>query len=419
MTLKSKLGAGIGVWIAVIIIIAIIAAAGGYYTGLSQAPPQQPTGPVLPDEIKIGVLLPLSGDLGSIGQKMLRGAQLAVDQINKAGGIAGRKVVLVVGDTKANPEEAVAEAQRLINEEGVKVIIGAATNPSTLAIAPIANERHVVVISPSSTSPEINKPENDPNNFVFRVIGNDGLQGLAMVAIAEELDYKTAVIVAINSDYGRGLADVINRTFTANGGQVLGVIYYDPAAGDYLTEMEQIKTLNPDVVFFVGYPESGSKLLKDAKTVGVASKWIAAKNIYNESMFDDPEVAEYMVGMYGIKPYSPTESVFHRMFVQAHIEKFGVEPGKYAGYTYDATMLAALAIAYAGDYNGTAIRDALFTVSKFFMGSTGPKIFDQYGDVPQDYEIWKVVYENGQYKFEIIGRWTLGIEGIGTITWMS
>jgi len=395
MALRGRLGAGVGVWIALIIIIAIISAAGGYYSGLSQALPSK----TLPSEIKIGVLLPLSGDLSVIGREMLKGAQLAIDQINEAGGIAGRKVVLVVGNTKSDREGAVAEAKRLIDAEGVKVIIGPATNPSTLAVASIVNERHVVLISPSSTSPEISKPENDPGNFVFRVIGSDSLQGLAMAAIAEELGFKSAVIVAMDSDYGRGLADVINRTFTVHGGQVLNVIYYNPVAGDYVHEVEQVKALNPDVIFFVGYRESASRLLKDAKTVGITSKWVATEDVCDESMFNDPEVAEYIVGMYGVKRYLPVESILHKQFVQAYIEKFGAGPGKYADYTYDATMLASLAIAYAGDYNGTAIRDALFTVSKFFMGTTGPKLFDHYGDVSQDYDVWKVVYEDGRYKF--------------------
>lgn len=422
MAPRSKLGVGAGVWVALIIIVAIVAASGGYYTGLSQGITEaQPTGPTLPETIKIGVLLPLSGDLGAVGQKMLKGAQLAVEQINKAGGIAGRPVELVVGDTETNPEKAASEAQRLINVEGVKVIIGAAASPSTLAVAPIANDAEVVVISPSSTSPKISDPESDPDNFVFRVVGSDSLQGMAMAAIANELGYTTAAIVVINNDYGRGLAQVINETFTEMGGQILGVIEYNPAAGDYLTDMEQVKAWNPEVVFFVCYPESGSKLLKDARTVGVEAKWIAAEGIVDPSMFEDPEVAEYMVGMYGTQPHSPAESMFHQMFVQAHIEMFGEEPGIYADYTYDATMLAALAIAYAGDYNGTAIRDALFTVSKFFMGSTGPKPFDQYGDVdvPQDYDIWKVVYEDGEYKFEVVGHWTLGAGGESVITWAS
>jgi len=391
----------------VLVAVALVAGGVGFYVGSTQHTGEV-VGPSLPDVIKIGVLLPLSGDLAEIGEKMRNGALLAAEEINAAGGIAGRKVQLVIRDTQTNPTVTVEAFNELVNVEGVKVVVGPAISPAVLSVAPIANDKGVVVISPSATAPTISDPSNDPNNFVFRVVGSDALQGEAMAEIANEMGFERAVCVVINNDYGVGLANVISEKFA---GEVVMVIKYDPKAASYRAEVSEIKSANPDVVFFVAFVESGSKFLKDARVEGLNVKWISSEGIADVAMFSDPEVAEYMasVEMVGTKPHSPTGSPTYMAFAEKYKERFGEEPGLYSDYAYDAVKLAALAIAFAGEYSGEAIRDALFVVSQSFVGATGIKPFNDYGDVPQEYDVWKVVSEDGEYQIATVGYWSPGM----------
>ncbi|MCS7139339.1 MAG: ABC transporter substrate-binding protein [Candidatus Nezhaarchaeota archaeon] len=426
MMLNSRIGAGVGVWVAVMIVIAVISASGGYYSGydsgykegyskgFSQAQQEIPK-PILPSKLKMGVLLPLSGELGVLGREILNGIRLAIDQINISG-LSGRSIILVVGDTRSDPTIAVSEAWRLMVNESVKVVIGGSMDQSTLiSIAKMANQYGTVLILLPSTSPEINKPVNDPKNLIFRIIGDDGLQGVAMATLARNLGFKTAVVVAVDDDYGRYLANKINESFRAQEGTVLKSIYYSPAAKDF--NATEIKELNPDVVFLIGHPESALRVIREAKAVGVASSWIACREMFNETLIRDPKVAEYLVGTYGVR--LSVSNALYQQFNQTYKDRFGVEPGLNASCAYDAIMLSALAVAYAGDYNETAIRNSLFTISRFFMGLTGPKFLNDHGDVLQNYDVWEIVSENGYYKFKIVATWTPSINGAGTITWIS
>ncbi|RLE50169.1 MAG: hypothetical protein DRJ21_01890 [Candidatus Methanomethylicota archaeon] len=387
-----------------VVVVAIVSGAAGFYVGSFQKP-AKPAGPELPGVIKIGVLLPLSGDLAEIGEKMKNGAVLAAEEINNAGGISGRKIQLVIRDTQTNPAVAVEAFNELVNVEGVKVVVGPAISPAVLSVAPIANEKKVVVVSPSATAPAISESSNDPGNFVFRVVGSDALQGEAMAEMANSMGFKKAVCLVINNDYGVGLANTIKEKFK---GKVLMVVKYDPNALSYRAEISEIKSAKPDVVFFVAFVKSGSKILKDARVEGLNVSWISSEGIADVAMFSDLEVAEYMVkvGMMGTKPRSPIGTPAYKKFAEKYRARFGEDPGLYSDYTYDAVKLVALAVAFAGEYSGEAIRDALFMVSQNYVGVTGPKSFNEYGDVPQEYDVWKVVYVNGEYKFEIVGQWT-------------
>lgn len=345
-------------------------------------------------EIKAGVLITFTGGLGQFGEAMANGAILAADEINKAGGINGSTITLIIEDTGTDPAKAAEAAKKLIDVDGVQVIIGAVSSTETLAVAPIAERSKVVLISPSSTAPSI----TDAGEYIFRVVGSDNLQGEAITRLATAKNYTKAATLVENNDYGIGLENVFRSNFKGN---IVAGVRYEKGKGDYRTELDAIKNANPQVIIYVGYPAEASTILQQARSLGLEAKWIAAEGIADPVMFENAEVAGQMEGMLLTRPTSPEQNPEYRNFVKLYRDAYGKEPGIYSDTEYDAVMLAALAIREAGN-NGEKIKNALPEVSITYKAVTGNKTFDENGDVPQDYTVLEV--KNGT--MVAIGNWS-------------
>jgi branched-chain amino acid transport system substrate-binding protein len=355
-------------------------------------------------EIKIGVMLPLSGELGSIGSRMLKGALLAAKIINDTGGINGNYIKIIAEDTLALPEKAIEAAKKLIEIEGVKVIIGPATSTEVLAISKYVNDREVVLISMSATAEKISELGDD---YVFRVVASDVMQTQAIASIIEEMKYKKIVTFVVANDYGIGLEEGLKKLL---GGKIALSIRYDPAKGDYRTELMQVSSINPDAIFYALWVESGIIVFKQALDMGLENiPTLGSEGMADVAFFKDEKAAEYILktGLTGSKPSSPKGTLGYNIFYEEYKKYFKEEPGLYCDYTYDATMLAALSIAKASAYNGYEIKKALESTSKYYIGATGHKAFDKNGDIIlAEYDIWKVSKSiDGEYFFNIIGSW--------------
>lgn len=338
-----------------------------------------------PEQIKIGVLLTLTGNLGPIGEGMKNGARLAEQEINKAGGINGKNVTLIIEDTGTDPARAAEAAKKLIDVDKVQVIVGAVSSSETLAVAPIAEKSKVVMISPSSTSPKI----TGAGEYIFRVVASDLLQGEAIAQLAAAKNYTKAATFVENNDYGIGIEDVFKKHFTG----VIASIRYEKGRGDYRTELDSIKEADPDVIIYVGYPQDASVILQQTGQLGLKKKWIAAEGIADEVMFEKPEVAAQMEGMLLTKPgrteqEEKIDTTFQN-FVNLYRKTYGKEHGIYSDYEYDAVMLASLAIADSGN-DGEKIKNALPRISRTYKAVTGNKTFDENGDVREGYKIFEV-----------------------------
>ena len=345
-------------------------------------------------DIKIGVLITKTGGLGPIGEGMENGAKLAALEINKQG-INGRNVTLIIEDTGTNPAKAAEAAKKLIEMDKVQVIIGGVASSETLAVAPMANNGKVVLISASSTAPSV----TDAGEYVFRVIGSDKLQGDAIAQLVMAKNFTKPVILVENNDYGIGLENVFKAKFR---GTVVNSIHYEKGKADYRTELDTIKKADPDVIIYVGYPAEASTILAQTKQLGLKAKWIAAEGIADPVMFDNKDVAAQMEGMYLTRPSSPESNPDYQNFQKLYREAFGKDPGIYSDTEFDATMLAAQAIKEVGD-DGEKIKDALPAVSRKYKAITGDKAFDENGDVPQDYTVLEVMNKT----MVTIGNWSL------------
>jgi len=349
------------------------------------------------EKILIGVILPQTGALSSIGGDMVKAAQLAAEHINDEGGILdGSEVEVVVEDSQTTPDQAKLAAQRLI-AKGVQVIVGAAASSCSLAVATESEPSNVVLISPASTSPELTN-----NDWIFRVVGDDNLQGKAMVDLTEALNISNIVVFSINNAYGAGIHDVILDEANTSGMTVLQDSLYEEAKESYEPDLSTIKDAvvasgeGTVGILFTGYPEQALKIYNSAHklnmTVSDGYQWISNEGVVDASeLIEDPTASVSASGTYGTAPAVPGTTK-EQEFKAQYKAKYGNDPISYGDYTYDAVRLAATAIENAGENDGNKIRDEVFkfTGNNPYPGVSGDKSFDSNGDIQtQYYDVWK------------------------------
>ncbi len=372
-----------------------------------------PAGAGLPSEIPIGLAIAVSGGYAVDGPRRLKGALLAIEEMNKLLEEAGApfRFKPIHEDTKTNPQEAVNVIKRFISQ-GIQVIIGPLSTSETAAVMPIVNQAHVVVISPSSTG----KAAAFPNDYVFRMPPPDTAQGPALGEFIYKLGYRKLVIIARNDDYGKGLADLVEQTFKNLGGQV-EVILYQPDKPDLSDEVNLLATKvanfgadEQTAVLIIAFDNDGRQIIERASKIDVLGKvkWFGPDSLGRKTFVEVPEVASFLakVKIYITKPAIAKNPVT-KHFEEAYEKKYGEKPTPYAYYAYDAAWIAMLSVLTAGKYDGKAIKTVLPTVAFHFMGATGHKILDKNGDAAiADYTISTIVKNpDGTYSFKDIGIW--------------
>ena len=356
--------------------------------------------PAPAEEIKIGAVMDLTGALAGIGSLIRDGAVLAVNEINEAGGINGAQVRLIVEDGATDPTKGLEAAKKLVEVNGVKVIVGPMISGAVMAAGPYVGERGVVIVSPSSTSPEI--AGQDWRQFVFRTCPSDALQGAAMSQLVLEGGYSKVAILVMDNTYGVGIEQVVTEELTGKA-DIVVTVRYDPVKLDYLTELEIIKGKNPDAVVHVGYHDDAQIVYKQALQLGLDSaKWILCEGVYAEATLEMAEAAEFMEkAAIGTRLTAPEGLAAYEEFADAYEAEFGVVPGVYADTVYDATNMVLLAIEKVGADDGAKISEALREVGKNYQGASGTITFNELGDrASGDFEVWKVVKDGDTYKYE-------------------
>ncbi len=408
---KKSLGAGVGVWIAVIIIVAIVAASGGYYSGFHHG---VEAARALPPSIGVGVLI--SNVHG--GMDVLKGIEVAAKHINDTGGLAARNIVLLVRGTQGDPSIAKSALQELI-DRGVEVVIAALSDSEVEAVAPMLREHEVTMLL-ISRDVEVNSPSVDEGNMIFRVTDSYELQGRAMADLAIRIGAMKAAILAVNDTYGLEISSSLAEHYEALGGQIVYKACYSPVAVNVSSQLNTIKALKPNVVFLVGHSDDAVKILRMAMNMSLTVQWIMPSELANEELFTETGLAGYIEGSYVIHVLVNKESQAYREFEGLYREVYGEEPSDLSAFGYDALMLMSVSLAYAGQYNGTAVKYALFQVGKLFNGITGQKAFDENGNAMQAFEVLRVLYDHvsGKLKLKLVGYWTPKIEGGAAITWI-
>ncbi len=331
---------------------------------------------VIGDEgtIKIGALMALTGALGPYGPAIVNGAKLAVEQINAAGGVLGKKLELVIRDTATSPDVGRDAARKLVELDHVPAIVGALSSGVTIAAASVTIPAGVVLISPASTSPAI--PALNDNDYVFRTVVSDEVQGIVLARLAVLLNYRNVSVIYVNNAYGKGLADTFTKTFTAYGGHVPASVPYEENKASYRGEVEQATSATPDAILMISYPVDGNKEIVEAVESGYKGQFLLSDGMKGEGVAPGPACQSAdnpgpLEGAYG----TVAAAGFHTtQFDADYAAEFGTSTIPYYYQAYDAVMLIALAIERGGEATGQAIRDNLRAVAN----PPGEKIY--YGD---------------------------------------
>ena len=343
------------------------------------------------ETIKVGCVMDLSGDLAAMGARMLNGAKLAVEEINAAGGVLGKQVELVEEDGKTDPAAGLERVKKLIEIDGVQVIVGPMISGSSKLAIPYAKEHKVPLITMSATAFELSEMEG--TEWFFRACLLDDAQGRVLAGITMEEGYTRLASIVQDNLYGKGVEEALIEGLQEAGwqGEHVVSIHYDEAKKDYRTELQQIKGSNPDAVLIVSYCDDGIIVFKQALEMGLDNiAWLGCDGNYGSGLFKEPKSAEFMEKAIVAGTRTVGSGSAYEQFVAKYTEKFGEAPEIYCDTTYDAVWTAVKAIEKAGVYDGEAIRAALTGLE--FEGVTGPIAFDEVGDrTSGTFEIWEVV----------------------------
>lgn len=312
------------------------------------------------DTILFGEVGSLTGAQATFGISTKNGVQMAVDEVNAAGGIMlegkARKLAVRVYDDQGKSEEAANAVSRLINQDKVVVILGEVASSNSLAMAPKAQEAKVPMITPSSTNPKV----TEVGDFIFRVCFIDPFQGTVMAKFATEtLKAKNVAVLKDNkSDYSLGLTQFFSEGFKAGGGTIVAEEAYSQGDTDFRGQLTAIKGKNPDAIYVPGYYTDVGVIARQARELGLKVPLLGGDGWESEKLFELAGSA--LEGSYFSNHYSSEDPAPRvQNYIKAYQAKYGSKPDSLGVLGYDATMVAAEAIKRAGSTDGQKVRDAI------------------------------------------------------------
>lgn len=327
-------------------------------------------------QIKIGVLFPLTGDAASYGEKGKKAIELAIEEVNAN---EDKKASAIFEDSRAEPKTGVSAAQKLIGVDKVPIIVGDIVSSVTLAIAPIAEKSQVVVLAPTSSAPAI----TNAGNYIYRIWPSDLVEGSKIAELAAQRGFKNVAIVHLNNDYGLAIANIFQKTFEQKGGKVILKEGYLDKATDFRSVLSKVASLKPDAIYLAGYFADTARILKQARELGIKSQFLGTTAIEDDQFIKlAGNAAEGMI--YPLATgFDPTIIKNPKVdnFVNAFEKKYKYKPGWVEAHSYDAFMMAYQAANSSNSQiTGTSIKN-YFDSIKDYEGVTGKIVFDKNGDV--------------------------------------
>ena len=315
------------------------------------------------DVIKIGANLELSGGVASYGSSINDGAKLAVEEINAAGGIEGKKIKLVAVDNKSETAEATAAATRLAEQEKVVAMLAPATSGNSVATVQIAKQHKVPIVTASGTAPNVTvNDDGSVNEYAFRTCFIAPFQGTVAANFAtNELGVKNVAIFADNaSDYAKGLAASFKETVEANGGTVVAEEAYVAKDVDFKSQLTNIKGKNPDFIFIPGYYEEVGLIVKQARELGINAPLMGADG-WDSPTLVDLAGAEALNNTFITNHYSSEDpDAKIQGFVEAFKAEYNQAPNAFHALGYDSIYFIVDAIKRVdGEITGEAIQKQL------------------------------------------------------------
>ena len=342
------------------------------------------------EPVVIGSISPLTGTNAVQGLDMKRGEQMALEEINAAGGICGRPLKIIWEDTESSAKGGMDAVHKLVEINKVPLIIGAYSSGISLPTGQWTNSKKVIQIAEASTSPKL----REIGPYFFNIIGLDEVMGTMLAAFALESGAKTFASITVNNPFGIGIEIWTKKTIDNAGKKWLEAVRYDEKKTDYRAEIERLFAKKPEAVFFTSYGTESKLILKQAYEMGLKP----SKGWYADypTMWSNEVIPVSAEGILGLK-IGKAGGVRLEQYQAAYQKRYGkgAKQTAFGAYAYDATWVAALALSMTGSTDTDKIAKALHIVSKVYGGVTGDKGFDQDGMQVTDY-YQRMVYQGGK-----------------------
>ncbi len=338
-------------------------------------------------ELKIGGIISMSGAAETYGKTIKNGMDLAVEELNKSGGIEGKRVLMIYKDDETNSGVGVTAAKELIIREKVPVIIGPVSSSVSLAVAEICEEYRKVMLSPASSSPKL----SSAGAFIFRNYPSDIVEGTFIADFARELGIEKVVVAAVDNEFGNGIKEVFIRQFRSKFREILKVFNYpETDMSSFPSIAQEIADLKPEAVYLCGYSKDMAEMLKEIKKQKLEGLIFSVSAVNQEMVRMAGKAAE---GVMFPQPafYLESDDPAMKAFIRKYQNKFQSDPDNFSAHGYDAVNLIAEAIRRVKSTHPDDIRRGLIAINNY-EGAAGRTTFDKNGDVVQHPRIFVIHY---------------------------
>jgi branched-chain amino acid transport system substrate-binding protein len=326
------------------------------------------------DTIKVGEFACLTGKDATFGQSQHKGIQLALEEINGAGGVLGKQIDLVSEDNQSKAGESATIARKLISRDKVVAILGEVTSGRSLEVAPLAQLSKIPMIATGATNPKVTQT----GNYIFRVCFIDDFQGTVMAkfALADLKAKKVATLTSVSSPYSVGLSKYFKETFTKNGGKVVAEQKFNEGDKDFRAQLTAIKAANVDAIFMSGYYTEAALVARQARSLGITQPLIGGDGWESEKLLEIG--GDALNNCYYSTHFTPENK---DPKVAEFVKKFKARwdnetPDAYAALGYDALYILVDSIKRADGTDSAKLRDAIAT-TRNFSGASGVTTLDR------------------------------------------
>jgi len=367
------------------------------------------------DFVTVGVLAPLTGEIGEFGQIVSEAFELGINEINTTGLNSCGDIRLQFADTETNPEVAIRQADQMIG--GAENLVGffGPSSGEMVALVDTAHEEELVMVSPYAGTTELNELGGD---FVYRTVASDLADGEAAAAFIIDQEWSTAAVLAQVAESPLSSANVVREQLADAGVNVVADVEIVAGQPSYEAELSQVIAQSPEVIYMSVGIESGVTILREADALGYDGEWMLSADLVGQDTIDltGPEIVEEKVFAEGAES-DPDLPEFQR-FAELYEEEFGIEPQVFSPNAYDAAVLFGLAMMAADECTGAGINAALrdvagppgTVVGSFeegaeallagdeidYNGASGVLEFDESGTPPGSFAIFQVL--NGTFE---------------------
>lgn len=325
--------------------------------------------------VEMGIIVAQTGKARDYGDAAIKGAQLAADEVNRQGGVLGRRLQLVIFDNRSSALDSKQAALKAVRHK-VVAVVGAVWSTHSLAVGPVLQKYHIPMISPGSTAPEVTQK----GSYLFRTCYTDDFQGKIMADFAfHDRGYRSAAVLTNFSEtYSKILAQYFSTSFIDNGGRVVYREGYNGSAADFKQLLTPLISLKPDVVFVPGYSQDSGLIIRQARKMGIRATFMGG-DAWETAIANF--AGQALEGSYFSTFWHPQlPNPRSRDFLRHFDSRFGTrEISAYSPLAYDAVWLIVGAINHSESLDPEKIRNAL-AATRNYHGATGQISFNAYGD---------------------------------------